>query len=79
MPVQAKTNAFDTYLDKNYLSISISEDGHCVIQKQAKLIPRDATELIKKFACSCDSDHYVVRFLDTAVKNVKKALEKDEK
>ena len=69
----------DTNLDKDYLSISISEDGHCVIQKQAKPIPKDATELIKKFSWSSDSTHYVVRLLDTEVKNVKKALEKDEK
>eukprot|EP00957_Ditylum_brightwellii_P197450 15044017-Ditylum_brightwellii.AAC.1 len=42
----------DDNLDKDYLSISTSEDGHHVIQKQAQPITKDATELIKKFAWS---------------------------
>eukprot|EP00957_Ditylum_brightwellii_P131425 10023662-Ditylum_brightwellii.AAC.1 len=54
----------DANLDENYLKISISDDGYRVVQKQAKPVPENAADLIKKFVWSRQPNHFVVRCFD---------------
>jgi hypothetical protein len=66
-------------LDPSTLQIKVAKDGYSVIQRIAKPIPFDASELLEEYNWGMDSHHFVVQALEDATKKMKKAVNETNK